>query len=51
MDLNLLESIGLGLGLGVAAGFRVVVPFWVLSVAAVVGAAGYYAWFIDPPKS
>jgi hypothetical protein len=27
MDLQLLESIGLGLGLGVAAGFRVVVPF------------------------
>ncbi|WOD39367.1 DUF4126 domain-containing protein [Nodosilinea sp. E11] len=34
MDLQLLESIGLGLGLGVAAGFRVVVPFWVLSAAA-----------------
>ncbi len=34
MDLDLLESIGIGLGLGVAAGFRVVVPFWVLSMAA-----------------
>lgn len=34
MDWQLLESIGLGLGLGVAAGFRVVVPFWVLSAAA-----------------
>ncbi|MEO0408455.1 MAG: DUF4126 domain-containing protein [Cyanobacteria bacterium P01_A01_bin.135] len=37
MNLALLESIGLGLGLGVAAGFRVVVPFWALSVAAVFG--------------
>ncbi|MGF1515262.1 MAG: DUF4126 domain-containing protein [Elainellaceae cyanobacterium] len=37
MDLDLLESIGLGLGLGVAAGFRVVVPFWVLSAAAIFG--------------
>jgi Domain of unknown function (DUF4126) len=37
MDLQLLESIGLGLGLGVAAGFRVVVPFWVLSAAALWG--------------
>ena len=37
MDLALLESIGLGLGLGVAAGFRVVVPFWALSAAAVFG--------------
>lgn len=37
MDLQLLESIGLGLGLGVAAGFRVVVPFWVLSAAALFG--------------
>lgn len=36
-ELQLLESIGLGLGLGVAAGFRVVVPFWVLSAAALVG--------------
>lgn len=36
-DLQLLESIGLGLGLGVAAGFRVVVPFWVLSAAALLG--------------
>lgn len=36
-DLQLLESIGLGLGLGVAAGFRVVVPFWVLSAAALFG--------------
>lgn len=36
-DLQLLESIGLGLGLGVAAGFRVVVPFWVLSAAALWG--------------
>jgi hypothetical protein len=34
---QLLESIGLGLGLGVAAGFRVVVPFWVLSGAALFG--------------
>jgi hypothetical protein len=37
MDWRLLESIGLGLGLGVAAGFRVVVPFWVLSAAALFG--------------
>ncbi|MEA5449208.1 DUF4126 domain-containing protein [Leptolyngbya sp. CCNP1308] len=37
VDLQLLESIGLGLGLGVAAGFRVVVPFWVLSAAALFG--------------
>ncbi|MBD1916144.1 MULTISPECIES: DUF4126 domain-containing protein [Cyanophyceae] len=37
MNLQLLESIGLGLGLGVAAGFRVVVPFWVLSAAALFG--------------
>ncbi|WP_052049848.1 DUF4126 domain-containing protein [Leptolyngbya sp. KIOST-1] len=37
MDWQLLESIGLGLGLGVAAGFRVVVPFWVLSAAALFG--------------
>jgi hypothetical protein len=37
MDLDLLESIGVGLGLGVAAGFRVVVPFWVLSMAAYFG--------------
>ncbi len=36
-NLQLLESIGLGLGLGVAAGFRVVVPFWVLSAAALLG--------------
>ncbi len=36
-DLQLLESTGLGLGLGVAAGFRVVVPFWVLSAAALLG--------------
>lgn len=35
MDLHLLESISVGLGLGIAAGFRVVVPFWVLSIAAV----------------
>jgi hypothetical protein len=34
MNLDLLESVGIGLGLGVAAGFRVVVPFWVLSAAA-----------------
>lgn len=37
VNLQLLESIGLGLGLGVAAGFRVVVPFWVLSAAALFG--------------
>ncbi|MGG6237850.1 DUF4126 domain-containing protein [Nodosilinea sp. AN01ver1] len=37
MSWQLLESIGLGLGLGVAAGFRVVVPFWVLSAAALFG--------------
>jgi hypothetical protein len=37
MDWQLLESIGLGLGLGVAAGFRVVVPFWMLSAAALFG--------------
>lgn len=37
MDLDLLESIGIGLGLGIAAGFRVVVPFWVLSAAALFG--------------
>ncbi|MBE9158681.1 DUF4126 domain-containing protein [Nodosilinea sp. LEGE 06152] len=37
MNWQLLESIGLGLGLGVAAGFRVVVPFWVLSAAALFG--------------
>jgi len=37
MDLDLLESVGIGLGLGVAAGFRVVVPFWVLSVASYFG--------------
>jgi len=40
MDLNtwhLLESIGLGLVLGVAAGFRVVVPFFILSGAALWG--------------
>ncbi len=37
MDLELLESVGIGLGLGIAAGFRVVVPFWVLSVAAYFG--------------
>jgi hypothetical protein len=37
MDLDLLESVGIGLGLGVAAGFRVVVPFWVLSAAAYFG--------------
>ncbi|MGB3137148.1 MAG: DUF4126 domain-containing protein [Nodosilinea sp.] len=34
---QLLESVGLGLGLGVAAGFRVVVPFWVLSAATLFG--------------
>ncbi|MBW4461118.1 MAG: DUF4126 domain-containing protein [Nodosilinea sp. WJT8-NPBG4] len=37
VNLQLLESIGLGLGLGVAAGFRVVVPFWMLSAAALFG--------------
>jgi uncharacterized membrane protein len=37
MDITMLESLGLGLGLGIAAGFRVVVPFWVLSVAAFFG--------------
>ena len=37
MDLELLESVGIGLGLGVAAGFRVVVPFWMLSAAAYFG--------------
>ncbi len=40
MDLNtwhLLESVGLGLVLGVAAGFRVVVPFFILSGAALWG--------------
>lgn len=40
MDLNtwhLLESVGLGLILGVAAGFRVVVPFFILSGAALWG--------------
>ena len=37
MDLYVLESISVGLGLGIAAGFRVVVPFWVLSAAARVG--------------
>jgi hypothetical protein len=37
MDVDILESIGIGLGLGIAAGFRVVVPFWVLSVAAFFG--------------
>jgi len=37
MNLDLLESIGLGLGLGIAAGFRIVVPFLVLSSAALFG--------------
>ncbi len=37
MNWNLIESIGIGLGLGVAAGFRVVVPFLVLSAAALFG--------------
>lgn len=37
MDLHVLESISVGLGLGIAAGFRVVVPFWVLSAAALWG--------------
>lgn len=37
MDLQVLESISVGLGLGIAAGFRVVVPFWVLSAAAIWG--------------
>ncbi|MGB3612550.1 MAG: DUF4126 domain-containing protein [Elainellaceae cyanobacterium] len=37
MTLELLESIGVGLSLGIAAGFRVVVPFWVLSIAAIFG--------------
>ncbi|MGB3311187.1 MAG: DUF4126 domain-containing protein [Nodosilinea sp.] len=47
MDWQLLESIGLGLGLGVAAGFRVVVPFWMLSAAALFGhleLAGSMTW-------
>jgi hypothetical protein len=37
IDWSLVESIGIGLGLGVAAGFRVVVPFLVLSAAALFG--------------
>ena len=37
ISFDLIESIGLGLGLGIAVGFRVVVPFWVLSVAAFFG--------------
>lgn len=37
MDFNLLESIALGLGLGIAAGFRVFVPFLILSGASVFG--------------
>lgn len=37
MNFELLESIGLGLGLGIAAGFRVVVPFLVVSAAALFG--------------
>ncbi len=39
MDIHfhLLESIALGLGLGIAAGFRAFVPFLVLSVASVFG--------------
>lgn len=37
MDSDLLESISIGLGLGMAAGFRVVVPFLVLSGVAVFG--------------
>ncbi len=37
INFNLLESIALGLGLGIAAGFRVFVPFLVLSGASVFG--------------
>ncbi len=37
IDYHLLESIALGLGLGIAAGFRVFVPFLVLSVASTYG--------------
>jgi hypothetical protein len=51
MDWHLLESLGLGLGLGVAAGFRVVVPFWVLSAAALFGPvtlADTMAWLGTP---
>jgi hypothetical protein len=51
MESDLIESIGLGLGLGVAAGFRVVVPFWVLSAAALwghVGLADSVAWLGTP---
>ncbi|HEY9736052.1 MAG TPA: DUF4126 domain-containing protein [Trichocoleus sp.] len=35
--MDLLESIGIGLGLGAAAGFRIVAPFWVLSAVALFG--------------
>jgi len=37
IDYQLLESIALGLGLSVAAGFRIFVPFLVLSVTSVFG--------------
>jgi hypothetical protein len=37
IDFHLLESIALGLGLGIAAGFRAFVPFLVLSIASVFG--------------
>ncbi|MEM1281548.1 MAG: DUF4126 domain-containing protein, partial [Cyanobacteria bacterium P01_H01_bin.152] len=35
--MEILESIGIGLGLGAAAGFRTLVPFLVLSMAALFG--------------
>ncbi|MGD1943001.1 MAG: DUF4126 domain-containing protein [Leptolyngbyaceae cyanobacterium] len=35
--MDIVESIGIGLGLGAAAGFRTLVPFWVLSAAALFG--------------
>jgi len=35
--MDILESIGIGLGLGAAAGFRTLVPFWILSAVALFG--------------
>jgi hypothetical protein len=35
--MDVLESIGIGLGLGAAAGFRTLVPFLILSIAALFG--------------